>query len=255
VPVRCAKETVAARFTSAVSLSEVDPELIDHLDPEQAAAARSRAVARVAILDDGEPCPWGWIDGANAHLGLLILEGLLTRNVTLLGRTTMELLGAGDLVRPWDDSAEHPSVPEAVTWTVHLRTRVAVLDQRFVERIAPWPGIATALVSRGARRAQWLAHHLAILENPRVDARLLLLFWQLADRWGTVGADGVAVPFQFTHKTLGRLVRAQRPSVTASLHELSERGLLTRREGDGAWILHGDPALQLRLLHDGRERV
>jgi CRP/FNR family transcriptional regulator, cyclic AMP receptor protein len=245
---------MAARFSSAVSLSEVDPELIEHLDPEQAAAARSRAVARVAILDDGERDPWRWIDDAHAHLGLLILDGLLTRNMTLLGRTTMELLGTGDLVRPWDDSAERASVPQAVTWTAHLPTRVAVLDQRFVERIAPWPEITTALVSRSARRAQWLARHLAILENPRVDARLLLLFWQLADRWGTVGSDGVTVPFRFTHKTLGRLVRAQRPSVTASLHELSERGLLTRRQSDRAWILHGDPDLQLRLLLDGRER-
>jgi CRP/FNR family transcriptional regulator, cyclic AMP receptor protein len=246
---------VAARFSRAVSLLEVDPDLIEHLDSEQAAAARSRAVARVAILDDGERDPWKWIGDTDGHLGLLIIDGLLTRNMTLLGRTTMELLGAGDLVRPWDDAAEPASVPQSVTWTVHLPTRVAVLDQRFVERIAPWPGITTALVSRSARRAQWLARHLAILENPRVDARLLLLFWQLADRWGTVGADGVTVPFQFTHTTLGRLVRAQRPSVTASLHELSERGLLTRRQDHRAWLLHGDPDLQLRLLRDGKERL
>jgi CRP/FNR family cyclic AMP-dependent transcriptional regulator len=245
---------VAARFSRAVSLLEVDPDLIEHLDSEQAAAARSRAVARVAILDDGERDPWNWIGDTDGHLGLLIIDGLLTRNMRLLGRTTMELLGAGDLVRPWDDVADDASVPQAVTWTVHLPTRVAVLDRPFVERIAPWAGITTALVSRSARRAQWLARHLAILENPRVDARLLLLFWQLADRWGTVGADGVTVPFQLTHTTLGRLVRAQRPSVTASLHQLSERGLLTRRQGDHAWILHGDPDLQLRLLHDGRGR-
>jgi CRP/FNR family cyclic AMP-dependent transcriptional regulator len=245
---------VAARFSRAVSLLEVDPDLIEHLDSEQAAAARSRAVARVAILDDGERDPWKWIGDTDGHLGLLIIDGLLTRNMRLLGRTTMELLGAGDLVRPWDDAAEDASVPQAVTWTVQLPTRVAVLDRPFVERIAPWAGITTALVSRSARRAQWLARHLAILENPRVDARLLLLFWQLADRWGTVGADGVTVPFQLTHTTLGRVVRAQRPSVTASLHQLSERGLLTRRQGDRAWILHGDPDLQLRLLHDGGER-
>ena len=139
---------MAARFGKAVSLLEVDPDLIEHLAPEQAAAARSRVLARVAILDDGERDPWRWIGDANGHLGLLIIDGLLTRNMRLLGRTTMELLGAGDLVRPWDDAAEPASVPQSVTWTVHLPTRVAVLDQRFVERIAPWPGITTALVSR-----------------------------------------------------------------------------------------------------------
>jgi hypothetical protein len=50
-------------------------------------------------------------------------------------------------------------------------------------------------------------------------------------------------------------VRAQRPSVTASLHDLSERGFLTRRRDGRAWTLHGDPDLQLRVLHDGRERT
>jgi hypothetical protein len=81
---------MAARFGSAVSLSEVDPKLIEHLDPEQAAAARSRAFARVAIPDNGGRDP----------LGLRILGRLRTRSMTLLGRTTMTLPDAGDLVRP-----------------------------------------------------------------------------------------------------------------------------------------------------------
>jgi CRP/FNR family transcriptional regulator, cyclic AMP receptor protein len=243
---------VAARFSRAVSLYEVEPDLFQHLDPAQAAAACSRAVAPVAMLRQGERDPWGCIDDPDGHLGLLVIDGLLTRNVSLLGRTTMGLIGSGDVLRPWDDSAEQISVPETVGWTVHLPTRVALLDQHFVERIAPWPGIAAALVSRSVQRTQWLEHHLAILENPRVDVRLLLFFWQLADRWGRVGPDGVTVPLPLTHKTLGRLVRAQRPSVTASLHELSELGVLTRRRID-AWILHGDPRRQLRLLMNGAE--
>jgi CRP/FNR family cyclic AMP-dependent transcriptional regulator len=245
---------MAARFSRTVSLFEFDPELIEHLEPEQATEARSRAIAPVAILRAGERDPWSWIDDPNGHLGLLILDGLLTRNMTLVGRTTMELVGGGDILRPWDDATRDASVPQSVTWTVHSPVRVALLDQRFVERIAPWPGITRALLSRSVRRAEWLGRHLAILENPRVDARLLMLFWQLADRWGTVGPDGVTVPLKLTHKTLGRLVRAQRPSVTASLRELSQRGLLTRRQSDGAWILHGEPGLQLRLLLEEAER-
>jgi RNA polymerase sigma factor (sigma-70 family) len=114
-----------------------------------------------------------------------VISGLLTRNVTLLGRTSMDLVGAGDMLRPWDDGAEPPSIPSTVSWTVHERAWVAVLDRRFAERVAPWPEVAAALMSRSVRRAQWLGQHLAILENPRVDARLMLLFWHLADRWGT----------------------------------------------------------------------
>jgi CRP/FNR family cyclic AMP-dependent transcriptional regulator len=240
---------MAVRFGSAVSLFEVDPDLIEDLDPRQVAAARSRAIARATTLRPGERDPWSCIDIPNGHLGLLVVDGLLTRNMTLLGRTTMELIGGGDVLRPWDDATETPSIPWTIDWTVHVPTRVALLDEHLAERVAAWPGIATALVKRSIQRAQWVEHHLAILENPRVDVRILLLFWQLADRWGTVGPDGVTVPLRLTHKTLGRLVRAQRPSITASLHAMSGRGLLDRRR-DGTWLLRGDPSRQLRLLLD-----
>jgi hypothetical protein len=134
---------------------------------------------------------------------------------------------------------------------VHAPTRVALLDQRLLDRVSPWPEIAHALVGRSVQRAQRLARHLAILENPRVDARLLLLFWHLADDWGTVGPDGVTVPLALTHKTLGRLIRAHRASVTAALHGLARRGLLTRRASDSAWQLHGDPGDLGALLDAG----
>jgi CRP/FNR family transcriptional regulator, cyclic AMP receptor protein len=77
--------------------------------------------------------------------------------------------------------------------------------------------------------------------------RLILLFWELADRWGRVAPDGVSVPLPLTHQTLGRIIRAQRPSVTAALTELRERGFLGR-EADGTWVIHGDASEQLREL-------
>jgi CRP/FNR family transcriptional regulator, cyclic AMP receptor protein len=245
--------TMAVRFAGAVSLFEVAPDLTEHVDSRQAAVASSRAIARVTTLRPADRDPWSFIDSPNDHLGLLVIDGLLTRNMTLLGRTSMELIGGGDVLRPWDDAAERPSVPMTVGWTVHLPTRVALLDGRLPERVAAWPGIATALVKRSVRRAQWLENHLAILENPRVDVRLLLLFWQLADRWGTVGPEGVTVPLRLTHNTLGRLVRAQRPSITASLHEMARRRLVDRRR-DGTWLLRGEPSRQLQLLLDDSDR-
>jgi CRP/FNR family transcriptional regulator, cyclic AMP receptor protein len=213
---------MAVRFAGAVSLFEVDPDLIEHVDSRQAAIASSRAIARVRTLRPGDRDPWSFIESPNRHLGLLVIDGLLTCNITLLGRTTMELIGGGDVLRPWDDAAERPSIPLTLGWTVHAPT-------------------------------QWLENHLAILENPRVDVRLLLLFWQLADRWGTVGPEGVTVPLRLTHNTLGRLVRAQRPSVTASLHEMARRRVVDRRR-DGTWLLLGEPSRQLQLLLDGSGR-
>jgi CRP/FNR family transcriptional regulator, cyclic AMP receptor protein len=197
---------MAVRFAGAVSLFEVAPDLTEHVDSRQAAVASSRAVAPVTTLRPGDRDPWSFIDSANDHLGLLVIDGLLTRNMTLLGRTTMELIGSGDVLRPWDDAAERPSVPMTVGWTVHLPTRVALLDERLPERVAAWPAIATALVKRSVRRAP-----------------------------------------------LGRLVRAQRPSITASLHEMARRRLVDRRR-DGTWLLRGEPSRQLQLLLDDSDR-
>jgi hypothetical protein len=178
---------------------------------------------------------------------LLILEGLVTRTTSLLGRTSIELLGREDLIRPWEELGDTVPLSLDVRWSVHQEARLAVLDEDFARRVSAWPTIAAALVARTARRARALAFQTAILEHPRLDVRLMLLFWQLAERWGRVGPDGVAVRIDLTHRMLGRLVRAQRPSVTASLCELARRGMLTRRH-DGAWMLHGSADEQLKLL-------
>ena len=68
-------------------------------------------------------------------------------------------------------------------------------------------------------------------------------------RSARIGPEGVTVPLKLTHKLLGRLVRAQRPSVTASVRDLERRGMLSRPD-DGTWLLHGEPTSQLDLLTD-----
>jgi len=219
-----------------------DPDLAKDVPREQIAAARARALTTTVSVPPG---PWRppVLSGGErrGHLGLLVVEGMLTRNINLLGRVSMELLGAEDLLRPYDDEDEvDGSVPHSVTWTIHEPTRLAVLDRAFAERIVPWPEITAALLGRALRRSRWLDAHLAILENPSVEVRALLFLWHLADRWGRVAPDGVHVGVRVTHNTLGRLVRAQRPSVTRAVSRLTERGVLSRAS-DGSWILHGDP--------------
>jgi hypothetical protein len=175
------------------------------------------------------------------------VQGLIARTVTLLGRTSIELIGPDDLIRPWDEASEAASVSFDVGWEALQEVRLAVLDQQFASRVAPWPMISSALVARSARRARWLGLHTAVLENPRVLVRLLLLLWHLADRWGHVAPEGVVVPVDLTHRMLGRLVRAQRPSVTAGVLQLERRGMLTRRP-NRRWVLHGEADAQLRIL-------
>jgi CRP/FNR family transcriptional regulator, cyclic AMP receptor protein len=230
---------MSAHASHPVAVLDADAELAQGLSTRQFDAARAQAVAPVVVVTRGDWQP-SRSRHQRDHVGLLVLGGLLTRNVHVLGRTSMELVGTGDLVRPWDDGAEDLSVAQAVTWTVHDPARLAVLDRRFAERVVPWPEISAALIARALRRSRWLELHLAILENPRVDTRLLLFLWHLADRWGQVGTDGVHVPVRLTHQTLGRLVRAQRPTVTRALKQLARRGEASRRT-DGSWLLRGEP--------------
>ncbi|MDX6554241.1 MAG: family transcriptional regulator, cyclic receptor protein, partial [Miltoncostaeaceae bacterium] len=80
----------------------------------------------------------------------------------------------------------------------------------------------------------------AISQLTRVDRRLKALFWHLAERWGRVSGDGVVVPLALTHRILGQLVGARRPTVSTALSELASSGELVRRD-DGSWLLRGDP--------------
>jgi hypothetical protein len=227
---------------------DADPELRQAVGARDLEIAGARARARVLTVQTGEWKPWTADRGG---FGLLVVDGVLTRAANVLGRTSMELIGKDDLIRPWEEPADTVSVSYEVSWTVLREARMAILDEVFVQRVSPWPGIGAALAGRCARRARWLACQVAMLENPRLDVRLMLLFWHLADRWGRVVPEGVVVPIPLTHRTLGRLVRAQRPSVTASLRELASRDMLISYH-DGDWILRGDPNEQLRLLCDRR---
>jgi CRP/FNR family cyclic AMP-dependent transcriptional regulator len=231
-----------------IRLLDEHPELRQGLDARQAAAAALHAVARTVDLRPGEWTP-PTVPCDRDQLAFLVVEGVMSRTVTLAGRTAIELLGEEDLLLPWVDQAEAPSVPAEVAWTVLRRTRLALLDERFAARIAAWPPISAALLARSVRRSRWLVRHLAILDQPRLDVRLVLLFWELADRWGRVAPDGVSVQLSVTHQMLGRIIRAQRPSVTATLRRLRERGFLSRAS-DGSWVIHGDASEQLRLLTD-----
>ena len=117
---------------------------------------------------------------------------------------------------------------------------LAVLDRRFAAEAAQYPEITAALFDRLSERSLRLATTQAISQLTRVDRRLKALFWHLAERWGRVGGDGVVIPLALTHRILGQLVGARRPTVSTALSELAERDELVRR-ADGSWLLRGDP--------------
>jgi hypothetical protein len=156
-----------------------------------------------------------------------------------------ELFAAGDLVRPWDADGEYDPLSIAVAWRVFEPTRLAVLDDRFAARVSPWPSIGAQLLGRVARRARYLSLANAVTHMPRVQDRLLLSFWLLAERWGKVGHDGVRISLPLTHEVLAMLIGARRPSVTVATRQLGDAGLLKRPTRD-QWLLTHEAVDRLR---------
>ena len=228
-----------------ISIVDADPDLGDLLSPGDLERARREALTRVSRLSPGA---WDAADAhepAEHHRGFLIVDGLLSRTVNVLGKHCVELVGHGDVMRPWswDETGSH--VRAEVGWQVMEETQLAVLDHAFVLRIVPWPQLGLELFNRGTRRAHHLAVALAIAHHQRVEDRLLLTLWHLAERWGRVHPDGIVLPLPLGHQRLADLVGAHRPTVTTALGDLARAGTVSRRD-NGDWVLHGSPPEQLR---------
>jgi CRP/FNR family cyclic AMP-dependent transcriptional regulator len=229
-----------ASHRSLIPLLEADTELGESLSSSELEAATRAIAVHTRTIEPGPWEPEEELWPVPPTLGLLILEGVLTRDIVFAGRTTTELLGGGDILRPWEDDVQFDPLPFGVAWHVHETTRVALLDARFVLATARWPVLAGAVSRRHVRRARGLAFQLAIAQLPRVDDRLLVLLWALAERWGRVSPQGIRLPLALPHRTLATLVGARRPSVTTALSGLARDGLVERTEN--GWLLHGDPA-------------
>lgn len=214
---------------------------------------RMRLVARTALtavafdVDPGEVDLSGWLDLARSGPGVLVLDGVVAVGAHVAGRVAGELLGAGDLIQPCRADDEE-LLPCDVEYKALVPTRFALLDSVFAERIARWPQLSGVLVRRAGRRTRRLNLQRAIAAQPRLDVRLALLLWHLAGRWGKVEPGGIRLPLPLTHQLLGRLVGAERPSVSHALSRLSDAGLVTGH-GD-EWHLHGSLDRHLPTMLD-----
>lgn len=222
-----------------------DPDLAEAIPAPLRAQAIERCVATTANIASG---PWSSTvaDGLSGGIGLLVLEGLLLRRVGIDGRFGAELLGVGDLLRPWQGRDEQPLLTLTTGWRVLRPVRVAVLDEQAAVRFAPFPELTGLLVGRALERARNLTINMAIVHQARVNTRLRMLFWHLADRWGRVRSDGVLLPLTLTHTVLADLVAARRPTVTTTLSELAREELVV--PVDGGWLLIGEPPGELLAL-------
>ena len=219
---------------------ELDPDLGQLLDGERLAAARRELRVAVHALETG---PWeaDKLAGASPdHIGLLVLDGVLAREVLVSDTVSTELLGPGDVVRPWRLHGGSELLRHSIRWNVLTRSRIALLDRRFAAQLATFPEVNAAVIDRVNERALRLAVTQAISQLNRVDRRLLALFWHLAERWGRMTPEGIALPMTLSHRMLGQLIGARRPTVSTALGELAKEGEVVRRD-DGTWLLTGAP--------------
>jgi CRP/FNR family transcriptional regulator, cyclic AMP receptor protein len=220
-----------------VRLLDVAPDLGDDLEREALREASVELIAPMAEVQwTTRTGGWGPAEPRGC-VGLLIADGLMMREVRLLETASAELLGEGDLLRPWDVDAQ-AGLPFSgeVRWTVLSPVRVLLLDEAFVRRASRWPEVVAALVGRTVLRAKSLALQDAITNLKHIDTRLLVEFWHLAERWGRVGPGGISLVLPLTHEMLAKLVGATRPSVTTALGSLSQRQLVVRG-AEGVWLL------------------
>jgi CRP/FNR family transcriptional regulator, cyclic AMP receptor protein len=233
---------------------EEEPDLAHGLSQADRTAATNLLRAPVLRVDSPRWEP-PELDPARTF-GLLVLDGLLGRRVQLGRARSTELLGVGDILRPWDAPTAWDLVPPKVSWRVFQPARLAVLDERITAMIGRRAELIVAFSGRLLRRSRHAAYLAAAGHVTRVEDRLRLTLWHLASSWGRVTPEGVVVPFRLTHEVLGEIIGAQRPSVTVAMGDLQRSGQVIRN-GDGAYILTGraDQALDAAYKHEGPLRT
>lgn len=230
---------------SRASLLDADDGLAAEFDPSARDVARHLVTARVLLVVPGvcELAPL--FDAARPGPGLLVLEGLLALETHTADRVAAELVGPGDLIAAPELMVED-LIATSCCWRTLQPTRLALLDGEFVARVRPFPQVSRMLLRRACNRSADLDLLRSISSQPRLEVRLVLLLWHLASRWGRVEPGAIRLSLPLTHRLLGQLIAAERPSVSHALKRLARAGLITGTADD--LHLHGSLREQLAAL-------
>lgn len=228
--------------TAVENLLDLDVELRASLSDVVQQRARRRLEVRVVRIPEGgwAPASFGLLPGS---LGLLVTDGVVLRRVQLGHRTAAELLGAGDLLQPWQENQE----PFSADWRVVRPLTVAVLDREATRRISRYPAMLVLLLQRTIARSRRMAERCATAQIASTTDRLRIEFECLADRWGRVTPDGIALDLPLTHEILGHLVGTRRQTVTTALGELTRDEVLVPLP-TGGWLLREAAPSGIRAL-------
>jgi CRP/FNR family cyclic AMP-dependent transcriptional regulator len=216
-------------------LLDLEPDLGGDLSGEDFACARAAIKVPVEVLERG---PWqSPQEGDPAALGLLVVSGFLVRELRLGAAARFaELLGPGDLLRPWQDENEGGLLSWTSSWRVLDEAAIATLGAEVGKLAAQWPELGNGLTRRAMQRARRQSVAATIPTLVRVQDRLVVLFMHLADRWGHVTREGIVLRLPLTHELIARLSGGRRPTVTTALGALRTRGVIGQPD-DGVWLL------------------
>jgi CRP/FNR family cyclic AMP-dependent transcriptional regulator len=208
-------DTVGSPEYRSVCLYDVDDDFARAIPEKDRRLGRRALTLPEVVADSGEPISCEESD----VLGLLVVDGTLWRELQVGRGSAPQLLdrGAVLLCEPPPGDLLAPTAN-----TVALTpTSLAVLDRRFLLAATRWPGVLSVIHERLAEQQRDLGVQIAIAHLPRVDERVKLLLWHLAERWGRMTGDGIVVPLTLSHRLLGELVGARRPTVSAALAALA----------------------------------
>lgn len=213
-----------------------DPDLIRVLSDEDQRLVGELFRARVVNVTQWPP-QLPRFDPARTF-GLLVLDGLLGRRLCIGRSATTQLMGVGDILRPWEAPPESLIEPK-LDWCVFLPARLAILDARITYLMGRRPELVVAFASRLQQGSYAASLQTAIGHMPRVEDRLLTCLRYMAGRWGRVTGQGVYIPFRLTHQILGEIIGARRSTVSLGLSHLQRLGAIVRN-ADGFYVLTGE---------------
>jgi hypothetical protein len=220
-----------------LSLVELDAELNVH-EPGWSVPGERRLAARTLHLAEGPFDPREFVPNPDGWLGLLITSGQVLVEIEAGRGPTGWLVGAEDLLRPWE--MDELALTAEASWTALGDAQIVLLDSEFARRTLGIPDVLQTLLAKSAQSTHWLLAKSLITATPVIEERLLLLFALIGERWGRATPEGVMIGLPLTHRVLASLVGARRPSVSTALGALDEEGLVSRVPRDG-WLARRPP--------------
>ena len=118
---------------TAIALLDADPDLADAVDVDDLLHARAALVATTIELEAG---PWDPAGLAEVALGLLVIDGVILREVVAGDVVAVEVLGPGDVLVPAADSSVGDFVASEVRWCVRVTSQLALLRPELVQRLS-----------------------------------------------------------------------------------------------------------------------